>query len=401
MSLHRIAVGFAACVVLMASAPEVGAKSPGPLCGSLFAPPISSECAMPNGFVLIGHIENARGTPKDGTTDFVIGRALKSHAALDGKKVITLPQYIEIPDPKKPPRFVAFGVVEKGEISIYRGFVETPELVRYVEGLLKIDSDDRAKVLRYAFDFLEPKDDDVGTDALRLFLYAADSELRAACDKLDPVLVRKRFVAKDANQQRADIYARMLGYCGQPADAVLLRKQLDDPDQRVSDGLLIGYISLDKKAGYEYLKQLIADPENEFVAMHAALKALRYFWANRPAVLTRTDVLGGMIALMEHADIADLPIDDLRRWEVWELTPQVLHIATLESHRVLPINRRAVLKFAIAASWADPKNKAAAAFVEEARKNDPERVKLLEDLLKHEAEAARKVEVAPMPRSRK
>jgi len=62
----------------------------------------------------------------------------------------------------------------------------------------------------------------------------------------------------------------------------------------------------------------------------------------------------------------------------------------MESHNTLPINRRAILKFALAASWADPKNTAAAAFVEKARKDDPDRVKLIEDLLKDEQKPAPK-----------
>ncbi len=86
-----------------------------------------------------------------------------------------------------------------------------------------------------------------------------------------------------------------------------------------------------------------------------------------------------------------MPIEDLRKWKVWEFTPLVLSYANKESHNSLPINRRAILKFAIAASWDDPKNAAAVDFVKAARaKDEPERVKLLEDLLKDEMKPAPK-----------
>jgi hypothetical protein len=51
-----------------------------------------------------------------------------------------------------------------------------------------------------------------------------------------------------------------------------------------------------------------------------------------------------------------------------------------------------MLKFALAASWADPKNQEAAAFVEAARKADPERVKLLEEVLRDEPKPTPKAE---------
>jgi hypothetical protein len=79
-----------------------------------------------------------------------------------------------------------------------------------------------------------------------------------------------------------------------------------------------------------------------------------------------------------------MPIEDLRKWKVWDLTPVVLDYAKKESHNTIPINNRAILKFAIAASWADPKNTAAANFVAEARKKDARRVEFLEELLKDE-----------------
>ena len=42
----------------------------------------------------------------------------------------------------------------------------------------------------------------------------------------------------------------------------------------------------------------------------------------------------------------------------------------------MPIVNRAILKFAIAAPWADPKNTAAAEFVAEARKKDAKKVRV-------------------------
>ena len=62
------------------------------------------------------------------------------------------------------------------------------------------------------------------------------------------------------------------------------------------------------------------------------------------------------------------------------MTPVVLGYAAKESHNTIPIVYRAILKFAISAAQADPKNTAAAEFVKHAREKDPKKVDFLESL---------------------
>ena len=140
---------------------------------------------------------------------------------------------------------------------------------------------------------------------------------------------------------------------------------------------------LDPKAGWEYLINLIKG-ESEFPVKYAALRAARVFWEFRPDVIPHKQILEGLKLLVDQPDIADMPIEDLRKWKVWEMTPTILGYAKKESHNTIPINNRAILKFAIAASWADPKNKDAAEFVAAAKKKDPRKFEFLEELLKEE-----------------
>lgn len=190
------------------------------------------------------------------------------------------------------------------------------------------------------------------------------------------------------------LYGLLLGHSGKPEYAAELRKLMDAPDNKYSsglDGMLMGYVMLDKKAGFEYLLKLVADPEKEFLVKHSGLKTLRFYWEYRTDVLTKKQVLEGMSQLLTHADLADMPIDDLRKWKAWDMTTTVLKYADKESHNTLPINNRSILKFALAASWADPKNAAAADHVAKIRKQNPERVKLVEELLQDE------MKVTPKP----
>ena len=115
----------------------------------------------------------------------------------------------------------------------------------------------------------------------------------------------------------------MLGHCGKPTDAKALRELLDDKERSFSsglDGILAGYIMLDPKAGWEYLTNLVKG-DSEFPVKYAALRTARFFWEYRPDVIPHKQMLDVMKVLMDQPDIADMPIEDLRKWKVWDLTP--------------------------------------------------------------------------------
>jgi hypothetical protein len=275
-------------------------------------------------------------------------------------------------------------------VDPYRGVAvgEKSTLPEYVRGAVEVRQKDVVTRLKYFFQHLESEDIEISADAYNEFAVADYKEVSELAPKLAPATLVQWLKDPNTRASRYGLYGLLLGHCGTAADAKTMRALLDDPNRKFSsglDGMLMGYTLLDQKAGYEYTLKLIADSNSEFLVKHAALKALRFFWEYRSDVLGKKQILDAMAALMAHPDIADMPIDDLRKWKAWEMSDVVLKYAGAESHNSLPINRRAMLKFAVAASWADPKNAAAAGFVEQARKADPDRVRLIEDLLKDEA----------------
>jgi hypothetical protein len=159
---------------------------------------------------------------------------------------------------------------------------------------------------------------------------------------------------------------------------------LDDPQKRLTagvDGMVAGYIMLKPKEGWAYLRDLLKDPTKEFMARYAALRAARFFWEWRPDVVDKRTVVEAAALLLDQGDIADLAIEDLRKWKSWELADRVIGLYGEKSHDV-PIIRRAILRYAL--SCPGPK---AAAFVDGIRQKDPELVKDVEELLKLEAPA--------------
>jgi hypothetical protein len=187
---------------------------------------------------------------------------------------------------------------------------------------------------------------------------------------------------KDPNTRafRFGLYGLLLGQCGQPSDAKLLRALLDDANGPISgrDGVLAGYVLLDTKAGWDYVRGIVTDGSKDFNARYAGLRTIRFLWENAAGAVSQDQLLGAMKEMMDQADLADLPIDDLWKWRRWELTGTVLGYAAKDTHTRFPIIKRAILRFAIAASIADPKNAAAVEYVNQVRAKDPRVVEFQE-----------------------
>src|SRR5262249_43672042 len=159
------------------------------------------------------------------------------------------------------------------------------------------------------------------------------------------------------------------GHCGKAEHAKLLRKMLDDPARRLTngvDGILAAYVLLEPKEGWQYLTGLIKDPSKEFTTRYAALRAVRFFWDLRPDVVGRKEMVEGIRPLLDQGDIADLAIEDLRKWGRWECATEILALRGKKSHDI-PIIRRAILRYALSC----PENAEAVAFVDGQRKKDP------------------------------
>lgn len=366
-------------------------------------------------FILFGALSNPKRDPADptafnkGTTDLAVEMVIKDHESVRGKKVVTLPKYIPA-DPKTPNlKHLVFFKLYGDQVDPYRGegVPAGSDLPKYLRGAIAVRGKGPAERLAYFFDYLENPDLVISSDAYSEFGYADYKEVRELTDrwKADPGKPAQLLNwLKDANTRatRFGLYGLLLGHCGKPGDAKAIRALLDDPARSYTsglDGVLAGYIMLDKAAGWDYLLSVVGNPKKDFSERYAGLRTVRFFWESRPDLMPKEQVLAAMRVLMDQADLADLPIEDLRKWRTWELTPVVLGYAGRESHGGIPIVRRAILKFALAASQADPANAAAAEFVRAARQRDARQVEFLESLLRDEQRPAAPATPAPAPKS--
>lgn len=337
--------------------------------------------------VVLGSFSNARlknGFAGEGETDFDIEQVIKPHEILKGVKKITVPQYKNFPKAK----FVLFCDVYKGRIDPYRAdpVSEGSELIKYFTGAVKVKDRPLPERLRYCFPYLNSPEFEVSLDSYREFAAADYKEYRDMASKLDPKVLVGWLEDAKTPPYRFGLYSSLLGHCGKaPEHGEFLRKLIENSDRHKGsglDGMMAGYIMIQPKEGWSYVeKSILANAKADFQTRYAALRAIRFLSSQRPDLVPKKSLIGGMMEAAEFPDIADFAIEDLRKWHCWEMTDPILKLATRKTHQVGVI-QRATLRFALQSP-----TKSAAAYVAEQRKRDPDQVRDTEEILKLEPDA--------------
>jgi hypothetical protein len=374
----------AAFVALLAAGAALFATRPAVACPFCNAQgqTLTADAAQAS-MILFGRLTNARLDPNDvnsGTTDLEIETVVKPHEILAGRKVLTLKRYLPL---GKENKFLVFCDVYKGQIDPYRGEAVAPDsrIADYLKGALAVKDKDAAAKLHYFFNFLDDKDIVVSNDAYTEFGNADYKDFRAVAEKVSADKVAGWLKDPNTPPSRLGLYGSVLGHCGKPEHAKLIRGLLDDPNRRFAsglDGMLAGYVQLQPKEGWAYLVGILRDPQKDFLLRYAALRAVRFFHDFRPDVVSAADTTAAVVALLDQKDIADLAIEDLRKWSCWGAADKILNLNGRESHNV-PIIRRAIARYAL--SCPTP---ACKAFVDQKRKEDPKWVEEVEELLRLE-----------------
>jgi hypothetical protein len=333
-------------------------------------------------FVVFGTMQNPRlgADGIEGTTELVIEDIVKPHPVLNDKKVLSLPRYI----PASKVKFLVFCDYFKERVDPYRGIpIKEKDIATYLKGATSLDEKDVPTRLEFFFPYMEHAEAEISTDAYKEFAAADAKDVLVFIEKTDRARMRASLEQwlrnPDTGAYKFGLYGYLLGLCGTPEDADVLLDLLNDPARGLVsgiDGVLAGYITLQPKEGWSYLTELLNRPKSDFTRRYAALRTLRFFWEYPNPHISKKDVLTAMSVLLDQGDIADLAIEDLRKWQQWDQLDKVLSLAKLESHAV-PIVQRAILRYALSSEEDRAKS-----YVEEVRKKDPHRVKDVEELLR-------------------
>jgi hypothetical protein len=334
--------------------------------------------------VLYGTLTNAKNEG-EGSTDLAIDAVVKGNDVLGQRKTITLSRYVEPPTDGKY-KYLVFCDVFKGKIDPYRGVAvkADSDLPKYLKGALEVKDKKVAERLRFFFDYLDNADGEISNDAYKEFANADYKDYRDMAAHLPADKIAGWLKSSATPSFRYGLYASMLGHCGRPEDAAVLRAMLDDPEKPASsgvDGILAGYVMLKPEEGWKYARGILSDPKKDFMLRYAALRAARFFWDSRPDVVAKKDIVEAVAPLLGQKDIADLAVEDLRKWGQWDLADKVLAIKGVPDLFEVPIIRRSLLRFALSC---EDKVPAAKAYVQEQRGKDPQSVSDAEELLKLE-----------------
>src|SRR5262249_42783051 len=250
----------------------------------------------------------------------------------------------------------------------------------YLRGALALDDRDRVACLLYFFKHLDSPDPDVAADAFLEFAKASDQEIGAVGPKLDPGKLRKLLADPKTPPERLGVFAFLLGACGTKADADTLLSMASRTDDRTSgalSGILGGLIEMRPADGWKTAAGILEDPKRSYGDKLAVLGTLRFYHAYKPAD-HRKPILAGMAGVIAHGDMADMAVEDLRRWKWWGLSGHVLAQFAKSTHAA-PLVRNAIVRYALTCPDAD-----AAAFIKKLRGTDPDLIREVEESLEFE-----------------
>ncbi len=317
----------------------------------------------------------------NGTTYFQIDTVIKAHSVVNGLREFTANHYVPV-DKAKPVKMLVLCDVTKGKLNPYSGIALEPgsKMPDYLKGSLQLLNKDTATRLAYFVNFLENQDKAIADDAFLEFSKAEIHDFRPLASKLNPDLLVRWIKDSHTLTSRMGLYASMLGDCGKPEHAQMLREILDGRSAEIGtarEGLIVGYLKLRPKEAWRYIRDIFRDSKKDFLIRYAALRAARFAVDSRPDLLSKDEMVDGICLMLPQSDMADLVIDDLRKFKRWDLTDKVLDLANLPSHKV-PIIQLAALRFAVPSANMG-NNARAAAYVSRRRAREADLVKDIEE----------------------
>jgi len=330
--------------------------------------------------VVLGTLKNPKFSDDrgGGTTEFHFGKVLKTDPVVAKLTAVLLPRYLPAVGPTPPPHLVFFDAVD-GKPDAFFAAVAPEQLLKYVSGFMALDSKQPTKRLAYYFAHLDSPEPAIAEDAFLEFAKTPDADIVAAKAVLSPVKLRQLLLDPKTPPFRLGVFAMMLGLCGDATHADTFAKLLTPPlSEAVAGnlgGLLAGYSLLDPKAGWTAIRATLTDGKRNFAHRLSALQAVQFFQVTR-AKDYRPIIVDTLKAVLPDPDLADLAIDDLRRWGWWDLSAEVLALYAKPTHAA-PVYRKGIVRYAL--SCPDP---IAKRFVEAVRKTEPKLVADVEDGLK-------------------
>lgn len=324
---------------------------------------------------VVGTLKNPKPNPSGtgGTTEFHFAKLLKSSAVVEKKSGVTIPQYFPVIG-DTPPDYLFFFDDINGQPTVTGGVPSSAAVVEYLSAAAKLDPNDVPARLAFYFKHFDAADPTVAADAFLEFAKAPDADILKAKTGFDPAKLVVLLADPKTPEERLGVFAALLGLCGEAKHTMvfteLLKEPLTDRAKANLGGILAGCVLLDAKAGWAATRKVLADDKRAFDQRLSALGTVRFLQATRAEA--KGDVLAVCKELLASPDLADLVVEDLRRWGWWDLTADVFAVWDKPAGEVREV-RKAVVRYALTC----PKDEAKS-FLDAARKADAKLVSQVE-----------------------
>ena len=368
------------CLLLGFVAVSANIASACTFCAGGTSRPTLREQAAQATVVLVGELKNPRFSPDGdrGTTEFHPRKALKSDPRVK-LGVIVIPQYIPVVA-DTPPDFILFCAITEKGLDPFHGIPSNNRRLDYVQSRLTLTDPKSSDRLVTAFPFLDSADEVIATDAYLEFAKAPDKEIVAIRDRLKPAVLERLLANNRTPRDRIGVFAMLYGLCANRADAHVLSRPLDEQpiSERVREnlgGYLAGLTLLDPALGWGKTEAILADVSRPFDQRLAALGTIRFFQMTGP-VENQKRIVEIYRGLVRQGDLADLVIEDLRRWGCWDLSPEIVGMFGKPGHDT-PLVRRAIVRYARSAP-----DRTSQEFLARVRVSHPDLVATVEESMK-------------------
>ena len=329
-------------------------------------------------FIVIAHLANPRLEGERGKTDLIVEEVIFDDKCLGTSQKLTLNSYVPF-DPKKPPRYLFMGDIQNGTVDIIRGeAIQGTGIHEYLKRIRAIPENDRTRLLHTCFTYLDATNEAIAADAFHELAKASDQELAEVGKTLSPTKIRAFLKDPRTPADRLSVFAFLLGACGTKEDAKYLVSLIHATEQRYQSslsGLLGGLLVLDARQGWQLVEEILRDRTRAFADKMSVHNTIRFIHATRPQD-HRQAILRCLEIIVEDGEMADMAIEDLRRWHWWDLTKLILAQYGKPGHSA-PLVKRSIVRYAISSPNAGN-------FIAERRRDDPKLVEHVEESLQFE-----------------
>ncbi len=225
---------------------------------------------------------------------------------------------------KKPAKPFKFGIEE---IAWGTPIELNTRTRQYIADLQKLPESGPDR-LAFFQNYLQDKEEMLQRDSYDEFAIAPYADVKALAPRMNHAQLLEWIGNPEVSPSHRRLYFTMLGVCGSAQDLPLLEGWMKSSDRKVKTGLdaMIGcYLALKGAEGTATVEELFfKNPATEFIDINAAINAIRV--AEEAGLIPRDRAAAALRHVLDRAELADLVIPDLARWEDWTVKDRLVEL---------------------------------------------------------------------------